>query len=213
MDRRSTPEDLYLLPTPSGAYYAVSRPVAAPQRKLLQSIMQHATSPPLSLEAVCAWSGIDNETEATHMFKRLQKLGWVQGMAEEQHAPKGSLAVILPDLLKPLSGNGNVLLADHQGFYIAGHGFDQGKVEEISALTADLASLQERHMSLLTRDLDMSTSAWALVDAAGNSQIGFWPLYIGEQRFVLAVEGMPCLNQTALTQIIWALSVRYGMVN
>ncbi len=163
----------------------------------------------MTLEGVQTWSGIDDETEATVLLKRLQKLGWVQGTPEVQYAPQGNLEALLPDLLIPLSGNGKVLLADYQGFYISGHGFDQEYVEELSALTADLASLQERHMNLLTRDLDMSTSAWALVDAAGNSQIGFWPLYIGEHRFVLAVEGMPCLNQPALMQLIWVLSVRY----
>jgi hypothetical protein len=28
----------------------------------------------------------------------------------------------------------------------------------------------------------------------GNSQVGFWPLYVGGQRFVRVIGGMPRLN-------------------
>jgi hypothetical protein len=56
----------------------------------------------------------------------------------------------------------------------------------------------------------LDTAAWALVDAAGNGQVGFWPLFIGEQRFVLVVSDFPYLNQQALTTLVWALSIRYG---
>ncbi len=212
MDSSRAQQDLYLLPTPAGAYYAVSRPVAATPRKLLRNLLQRDVSPLLTMQGIQELSGVTSEAEATMLLKRLQKQGWVQGTTDIHRAPQGNLATLLPAMLAPLSGNGKVLLADYQGFFIAGCGFDQEKVEEISALSADLASLQDRHMKLLTRDLDMSTSAWALVDAAGNSQLGFWPLYIGEQRFVLAVEGLPCLNQQVLVELIWALTVRYGAI-
>ncbi|MCB1013508.1 MAG: hypothetical protein KDB10_00110, partial [Acidimicrobiales bacterium] len=56
----------------------------------------------------------------------------------------------------------------------------------------------------------LPTSAWALVDGAGNSQVGFWPLHIGEERFVLSVVGIPRLHQQAFTDLIWVLMLRYG---
>jgi len=59
--------------------------------------------------------------------------------------------------------------------------------------------------------MGLETSAWALVDAAGNSRVGFWPLYVGKQRFVLVLGGVPRLNQPALTELIWALSKRYAV--
>ena len=57
--------------------------------------------------------------------------------------------------------------------------------------------------------MGLTTSAWSLSNAAGNSLIGFWPLWIGVHRFVLIIEGVPFLNQPAFMKLIWALSVRY----
>lgn len=201
---------LYILPTPAGAYYAVSRPAPDPYRKLLKTLLQFKRSPLLTIESLLSWTESRNKDEAMGLLSRMQERGWLQGIESSQQAPDDVFDDILPQLLAPLSADGKALLADHQGFYLASCGFDPQTVEEMSALTADLASLQERHLDLLSKNLDLETSAWALVDAAGNSQIGFWPLYIGQHRFVLAVGGMPCLNQPVLTRLIWALSVRYG---
>ncbi|MEE9356956.1 hypothetical protein [Candidatus Vondammii sp. HM_W22] len=48
------------------------------------------------------------------------------------------------------------------------------------------------------------------MDAAGNSQLGFWPLYFGEQRFVLALNGRPKFNQPAFRDMVWVLAQRYA---
>ncbi|NOX42136.1 MAG: hypothetical protein GXP19_00130 [Gammaproteobacteria bacterium] len=205
-----TDNKLYIMPTPSGAYYAVSRPVPDPSRKLLTSILQCRQSPLLTLDDLKTWTGSDSNNEAMALLNSMQMRGWLQGLESSQRAPAEALEDILPDFLAALSVERKALLADHQGFYLASCGFEQRTVDELSALTADLASLQERHLGLLSNNLDLQTSAWALVDAAGNSQIGFWPLYIGQHRFVLVIGGMPCLNQPELTRLIWALSVRYS---
>ena len=110
-----------------------------------------------------------------------------------------------------LSSQSKVLLADTQGFYVCSQGFPHETAEELSALSADIASLQERHQRLVGNNLGLETSAWGLVEASGGSRIGFWPLFIGEQRFALIISGCPQFNQPALTSLVWALSKRYGV--
>ena len=204
-------ENQYIAPTPAGAYHAVSDPDKETARKFLSTLLLQESTPLLSLDGLCEWSETDDEKAAMELLYRIQNLGWVQGLEAPETAPEESLEVILPDLLPPLSGSGKAMLADSQGFYLASHGFPHEAAEELSALSADLASLHERHRGVLNKNLGLGSSAWAIVDAAGNSQVGFWPFYIGSHRFVLAVAGLPHLNQPALTQLIWALSKRYGL--
>lgn len=202
--------DLYLYPTPAGAYYAVSAPDNDTARKFLRSLLQFNSSPLLTLEVLQQWTDLEDENDIAELLNRLQNLGWLQACETPQHAPNSALEDILPELLAPLSNRGNVLLADNLGFHIAYCGFNYETVEQLSALSAAISSLHERHIGLLERNLGLNTSAWAVVDAAGNSQIGFWPIYIGKHRFILIIGGMPRLNQIVLTTLIWTLSIRYG---
>jgi hypothetical protein len=199
----------YVLPSPAGAFYSVADPDQDPPRRLLQRLLSGEASPPLSIESLVRWSDTESEDAAMDLLYNLQTLGWVEGFPDVQPAPKGALEDLLPGLLEPLSASGKALLADDQGFYIASAGFNHETAVELSAASADLASLYARHHGLLKRNMGLGTSAWALVDAAGNSQAGFWPLYIADQRFALVIGGVPRLHQPALTDLIWALSKRY----
>ena len=203
-------DNVYIAPTPGGAYYGTSGPEQNPSRRLLLQLLMGDSSPPLSIDALQEWTGHANPEQALELLFHAQRIGWVEGYKDTREAPKGSLEKVLPELLPLLSGSGKALLADGQGFYVSSQGFLHETAEELSALSADLASLHERHRRLLANNIGMSTSAWGLVDAAGNSQIGFWPLYIAEQRFVLIIGDMPRLNQPALKTLIWALVKRYG---
>jgi hypothetical protein len=203
-------DNIYLSPTPAGAYYCVSGESDTPSRNLLQVLMQKRLPPALSVHALQSWTGIDDDEEILALLYRMQSLGWLEGQKHQQSAPDGSLEDVLPDLLADLSDSGKVLLADEQGFYLCSQGFPHETAEELSALSADLSSLYQRHQGLLQNNLSLETSAWALVDAAGNGQIGFWPLWVGTHRFVLVIKGVPLLNQPALMKLIWVLSIRYG---
>ncbi|MEJ2590775.1 MAG: hypothetical protein P8178_05120 [Candidatus Thiodiazotropha sp.] len=137
-------------------------------------------------------------------------MGWLSGVKETQAAPAGTLEDVLPGLLEQLSADGKALLADNQGFYLATSGFPHEAAESLSAVSADLSSLYERHRRLLANNLGQREQAWALTDAAGNSQLGFWPLFVGSQRFVLVIEGRPCFNQPAFRDLVWMLTLRYS---
>jgi len=202
-------EGLYVLPTPAGAYYSVSGPEEEPSRQLLRALIREQRSPRLTQDNLQVWTGMKSG-DALELLYHVQSLGWVEGHEEDRSVPTRKLEDVLPELLPTLSGSGKALLADGHGFYVSSQGFPHETAEELSAASADLASLHGRHHHLMRNNLGLWTSAWALVDAAGNSQVGFWPLYIGKQRFALVVGGLPRLNQPSLTQLIWALNRRYG---
>jgi hypothetical protein len=200
---------LHLEPTPAGAYFAVSSNGDEPARRLLQGVMSESVSPQCDQERLSEWSGLEHE-EALELLYRLQELGWISGLEEARTAPEAPLEAILPALLEQVSAEGKALLADNQGFYLATSGIPHEAAESLSAVSADLGSLFERHQRLLVNNLGQREQAWALSDAAGNSQLGFWPLHIGSQRFVLVIEGRPTFNQPAFRDLVWILTLRYS---
>lgn len=201
---------LYLAPSPAGAYHAVSSTNEDLSRRVLLGLMARQESPALTLDNLQALTGLDAESSLEHIF-RMQSLHLIQGLSESRRASDGSLEKILPGILANLARNNKALLADAQGFYLASHGFHHETAEELAGLSADLGNLHERHQGLISGNLALQTSAWALINAGGNSEIGFWPLYIGQQRFVLILTGLPNLNQEATVDLVWALARRYGL--
>ena len=204
-------EGLYLYPTPAGAYHAVFSNEIDKPRQLIRQMFLHPDTQLLNLDNLQRLSGLDDSHKCGELIYQLQKLNWVQGLNTLREYPSDLLENILPGLLSKMSENGKVLLADMQGFYIASHGFPHEVAEELSALSAELASIHERRSGLLMNNLGLTTNAWAIVDAFGNSQIGFWPLYIGKNRFVIAISGVPHFNQPEFVDLVWALSMRYAV--
>ena len=152
----------------------------------------------------------DNEEKALELLNHCQNLGWVQGSTDTIESPEGALEDILPPLLANISETGKVLLADDQGFYLACHGFPHEVAEELSALSAEIETVHQRRAGLLMNNMGLGSQAWAIVDAFGNSQTGFWPVFIGKTRFVIAISGIPHFNQPDFVTLIWALSIRYA---
>ncbi len=203
----------YVLPTPGGAYYASTTQTDEPAKRLLVALMSGEHSQLLGVPQACKWTGLKKQEDVLDLLYRMQNLGWIQGEEVSREAPSGTLEDILPSLLMNFSSTGKALLADNQGFYLASHGFSHETAEELSALSADLLALHERHKGLLNNNIGLHSEAWSVVDAAGNSQVGFWPLYIGNQRFVLVLSGVPHFNQLAFVQLVWVLSKRYNIIN
>jgi hypothetical protein len=200
---------LYLEPTPAGAYFASSSPSDEPARRLLLGVMSEKKLPASDISRLSLWSGQPGN-EALELVKRLQELGWLSGSDKSLSVPEGPLEEILPGLLSKVSIIGKALLADDQGFYLSTSGIPHEAAEALSAVSADLSSLYVRHQRLLAKNLGLKEQAWTLADAAGNSQLGFWPLYIGQLRFVLIIQGRPTLNQPAFRDLVWVLSLRYS---
>ncbi len=201
---------LFLQPTPAGAYYAVANPEMNPERRLLLHLMAGPASQRGTVAALAAWSGQPSQQEALAVAYRAQERGWLEGFRSPQGPTPGPLEPIAARCLLALSSTGHGLLSDAQGFCVASQGFDDAASEFLAAVSADIASMHQRHARYLADASGTSTGAWALVDMAGNSRVGFWPLFVGEHRFVLALGGLPILNHPAIVEIVWALTIRYG---
>ena len=117
---------------------------------------------------------------------------------------------MLPPLLAQLSDEGKAILADKRGLYLGTAGFAHETAEELAALGGDLASVHERHSRLLHGNMRLRSDGWGMVNAAGYCEVGFWPMYFGDDYFILIVNGMPRFNQEAFTTLVWTLGVRYG---
>ncbi len=204
--------ETYVVPSPAGAYYAASNRSQEPARALLFRLMSLGQTPILTTDLLRSWLGDQQVHTGLELLWHMQSLGWIQGARQARPAPAGALDEILLGMLAELSSEKKALLADDSGFYVANYGYTHEAAEELSALSGRLASLYERHRGLLYNNLGIPSAAWAVVDAAGNSTIGFWPLYIGVERFVLAISGMPQLSQPAFVDLVWALARRYADV-
>ena len=212
MSNFSLVDNLFIYPTPGGAYYAVSTKNNDKSKTFLNALLQQKETPKLTLENLQMLTGISKQDKCLELLHRCQKLGWVQAARSPITYPEGALDAILPSLMENISENDKVLLADNQGFYLASVGFPHEVAEELAALSAKLSIVHEHSTGLLINNLGLSSSSWAIVDAKGSSKIGFWPLYIGDTQFVLVISGAPRFNQPEFVSLAWALSIRYGVV-
>lgn len=210
MGHFSLVDGLYLYPTPAGAYYAVCSVETDKPRQFLKKILQQRQAQELSIETLQRLMGHDDEQKCLELLHHCQKLGWVQGVSSGVEYPTGALEDILPQLLSKISENGKVLLADKEGFYLVSSGFPHEVAEELSALSAEISTVHERRSGLLLNNMGLASSAWAVVDVFGNSNVGFWPLFIGSNRFVIAISGIPHFNQPEFVSLVWALTIRYA---
>ncbi len=202
-------EPARLMPSPGGAYYCVSDSGANEARKLLRLMLQQETAPLIDEALLEIWFPGDVQA-GLQTLHHLQNLGWLQLVSDTQRVDQGTLEDLLPRLLEEVSSEGKALLADSQGFCLSSAGFAHESDEEISALGADLVTLHGRHAGLLNHNLKLVSANWGLLDAAGHSQLGFWPLHVGKELFSLAVSGTPCLHRQAFLRLTWILHVRYA---
>lgn len=203
-------DGLFINITPRGAYYAVHDSEKDITRELLSNLLLRDELPELSSETMNSFFPDDDDYS---LFNRMQELGYISGQKEVETAPIDNLEQILPELLSSLSDTGKALLADKSGLYLGTAGFPHEAAEELAAISANLSEVYQRHKGLLQGNLGFRQHAWGLVDAAGNAEVGFWPLYVGNHIFTLVLHGLPQMNQPAFKHLIWLLVKRYGNNN
>lgn len=202
-------ENLYMGITPGGTYYAVQDNSEEPGRLFLHRLFQEASTPLFTVDVACELSGYKKK-RALEFVHWMQEAGLVQGLEHLESAPEETLERLLPQLLRTLSDEGKAILAESRGLYLGSAGFTHEAAEELAALSANLTAVYARHKELLQGNLGYRQRAWGLVDASGNSEVGFWPLYIGKNRFTLIIGGVPQFNQPGFKRLVWALEMRYG---
>lgn len=202
---------LHISITPRGAYYAVQDSAKDVIRNILIKLLYKDSSLPLTDNAVIELCEMKVE-DASNLVHRMQTLGLISGQKEMENAPEKNLEDALSELLGSLSDSKKVLLAEHSGLYLGASDIPHEAAEELAAISANLSEVYERHKRLLNGNLHFNQRAWGLIDAAGNSEVGFWPLYIGYNQFALVIHGMPQLNRPAFKRLIWLLIRRYGSI-
>lgn len=202
-------DNLYISATPGGVYYAVQDNTPEVGRTFIHNLLCEEQTPLFTVDVACALSNLKKK-RALEFVHWLQEAGLIVGINEPESAPHETLERLLPRFLRSLSDEGKAVLAESRGLYLGSAGFPHEAAEELAALSANLTAVYARHKELLQGNLGYRQKAWGLIDASGNSEIGFWPIYIGQDRFTLIVGGVPQLNQPAFKQLIWALERRYG---
>ena len=209
MTTLSLNDNLYISITPRGAYYAVQDNNEDITRQLVLNILKLKKSPSLSVETLSNISELETN-ETLELLHRMQESGLVSGQNSAESAPEDQLENILPELLASLTDSKKALLAEHSGLYLGVSGFPHEAAEELAAISANLSEVYQRHKGLFQGNLGFKQHAWGLIDAAGNSEVGFWPIFVGDNHFTLIIHGLPQLNNPSFKRLIWLLSRRYG---
>ena len=187
--------------TPAGSYYAIEQQEQTVAREILHRILSTAITPQLS----------DFDEAERGNIIQLRRSGFITFSDPQNSLPEGNLSNMLPTLLPKLSECERVVLTEsRQGLFLDFAGVSQADAEELSVLAADFRSIAERRKNLLSGQLSITSRAFGIVDPAGNSEIGFWPLYIANNVFTLIVLGIPRFNSKPFCTLVWALIERYG---
>lgn len=202
-----------LLATPSGAYFAVSANDDDPVRSALFDLMARPYAwPPSADRSPNPGGGAAADLPARDILDRLLQLEWVEFAARDaEPVSTEPLERLLLDLLPALSSERRALLADHQGLPIAVGGFDEIQGQGLAALSSEAIALGLRHRRMLSGTNARYPAAWAMVDAAGNSQIGVWPLFFGQRWFALVIGGRPLFARPAFLRLVRTLIRRAAM--
>lgn len=203
-------EDKFLLPTPGGIYYLVQDQTSSWQKTVLKNLLSHKKSPALNTKNLLKLFETDDETQLKEKIDECEKLKLIQIIDTETIAPHDSLEKDLYNILHVFSNKQKVLLSDSQGFCISNHGFPSEISDELSVLSADIAIMHKRRAIGINKKIGFNSQAWSIVDASGNSKLGFWPLNIEDEVFVLAIEGVPFFNRPEFITLVWMLYLRYG---
>ncbi|MGC2165510.1 MAG: hypothetical protein WA632_05805 [Gallionella sp.] len=200
-------DNVHIIPTPLGAYYATSNPHAGPARELILGMLANDRTQTVSIEQLRRYTG---KSDPLQLLFRMESVRWIKGLVETETLPAMHIEADVPHLLGQLSDTGKALLTDTQGFYLVNAGFTQELAEELAVFAAEVSALQRKHGELIRSKLNVGVPAMAIIDSGGISNLGFWPLYIGEHQFVLIVSGMPVFDTQAYMYLIWALCLRYN---
>lgn len=212
MNKQNLVDGLFIYPTPIGCYYAASSLTDDDARNFINQLLIQPSTPELNINTLKKLMDVQSEEKAINLLYYCQKKGWIQGIENNIESPSGPLDKILPTLLNNISETGNVLLSDEQGFHLACSGFSNETAEQLSAISVEIVTVHNRRVDMLAKNLTIDSHAWAIVDAFGSSQLGFWPLFIGNTQFVITIPGIPHFNRPNFVTLIWALSTHYQQI-
>ncbi|WP_455518722.1 peptidase M23 [Neisseria cinerea] len=202
--------NLYPRLTPAGAFYAVSSDTPSAGKTLLHGLLKADPGEVVSSEKLLAWADTSDIDTALNLLYRLQKLEFLYGDENSDSDGINFADEQLPLLMEQLSGSGKALLVDRNGLYLANANFHHEAAEELGLLAAEVAQMEKKHRLLVRNNLYINNNAWGVCDPSGQSELTFFPLYIGSTKLILVVGGIPDLSKEAFVTLVRILYRRYS---
>lgn len=202
--------DLYPKVMPAGAFYAVSSSNPSASRKLLANFLRADVNAKLTEDRLKQWAETDDIHTALSLLYRLQRLEFLYGEAQPSSQIVKVTSDIFEDILGQLSDCHRALLVDKDGFYLANVGFNHETAEEVANMASEATRLSEKHSLLIKNNLNIYNTAIGICDPAGQSELTFFPLYIGETKNILVTAGLPLLNSEAFVTLVRGLYLLDG---
>ena len=197
--------DLYPKVMPAGAFYAVYSNSPSASRKLLANILRADVKAKLTEERLREWAETDDTHTALSLLYRLQRLEFLYGEAIPSSQIVEVTSDVFEDILGQLSDSHRALLVDQNGFYFANVGFNHETAEEVANLASEAIRLSEKNNLLIKNNLNIYNTAVGICDPAGQSELTFFPLYIGKNKNILVTAGQPLLNSEAFVTLVRGL--------
>ena len=164
----------------------------------------------ITTENLSAWAQAEDSHEALTLLYRLQRLEFLYGEEQPSSMMVKVTAEGFEDILGQLSDNDKALLVDQDGFYFANIGFNHETAEEVANLASEATRLVEKHSLLVKNNLNIYHNAIGICDPSGQSELSFFPLYVGDIKYILVIAGMPLLNSEAFVTLVRSLYVLTG---
>ncbi len=200
----------YLYSTPAGAFYLAQDNAENWRKEVLQKLFLNKSSIELTSENLSSLFETNDKEDLALKIEKCKKQHLIQVVDTKIEIPSGDFEHNLNNIIRVFSHNETALLSDSLGLCIANYGFPIEMLEEISVLSADIAIMHKRRALNINKKLGLNSQAWSIVDPSGNSNLGFWPINIGKEVFVLVIEGAPFFNQPAMVTLVWMLYLRFG---
>ncbi len=204
-----TDNNQFIALTPIGAYYAVNSRKDSSLHRLLRYLLTMPTTPQLDEQTLQECSKYTQIVDILAIVKQAIKNRLIMTSSQATSISETALETVLPKLFSELADKGKILLADDQGLCLGQIGFDINASEQLAALSADIAIVQQRHETAL-KDINEFGNIWGMINPINKHQVSFWPIFIGNHRFVLVLAQKMSLNQLAFTRLIQILSIRYA---
>lgn len=209
MKKRILQGNKYLLPSAGGIYHLVCQPGQTSAKKLFSDILRRRRTRVIAVDDVQRIMEIDSRQQFAEEMQTILTLGWLEEHDTPLQLPEDALEELLPQLLTALSSTGHTFLSDSHGFPLFSSGFPRKDVESLSAMSAQFSTIYDKYHQVIQRTANSPTQAWGMIDAAGNSNMGIWPINVGDHSFNLLIQGVPRLDHPNFVILVWLLYSRY----
>lgn len=199
----------YLIPTDSGARYAVAAAQLNPLRALLYAMIQSPSITTSDLQQFIDDHLLDSRKAVAAVLYKLQRLGLISSEESPIELPQADAIGGLEQYLGQISSEGRALLADRNGFVMASHGFKNEVARELAAAGTDMTPMGERISGEMEQDENAEQEIWELSVNRKGDKITFMRLYIGPLPFLVVIGGQLDTKPNVFLQLMAILIHRY----